>query len=137
MKTSALDYFNKRFVQKSQIEEGAVVWTVDAVSEENFAARGEKEDLRLVLFFKQSTQGLPLNYGNTVVMVNLYGEAPAEWTGKDVELFVDAEVIFDHQKVGGIRLRAPSGPAAPIAAEAGQAPKKMGDLSTLDNDLPF
>jgi hypothetical protein len=115
------------------------VWTVDHWAEENVAPAGRGEDPRLVVYFTQSEQGWPMNYANTVVMVNLYGEHPDSWVGRDIELYVDPDVEYDRQKVGGIRLRAPSGAAVKVdAAPKSTAPqKKIGDLSSLDNDLPF
>jgi hypothetical protein len=75
-------------------------------------------------FRADQVKPLILNNANWLTMEDAYGDDSDMWRGKPVEVYVDAGVMFAGKRVGGIRLRAPSGPSggANGSASNGRAP---------------
>jgi hypothetical protein len=84
--------------------------TIANVAERTLAAPGGHPRTKLVLYFKESAKGLPLNMANGNLLLEMTGtENPAQWPGTIVELYVDDAVIYAGKRVGGVRLRKPAG----------------------------
>ena len=58
-----------------------------------------------VMQFKDSEKVLVLNVSNWDSIEELYGPESDSWPGKQITLFVDADVRFGGKRVGGIRVR--------------------------------
>lgn len=69
--------------------------------------RGDKTQARPVLYFKEFEQGMILNATNNNILRALFGSDESdEWAGKQVELYVKADVEFAGKIMPGLRLRA-------------------------------
>lgn|SRR5262245_21145090 len=88
-------------------------WTLSEVAERTVTAPGRAPATKLVLSFKESLKGLPLNMSNGSLLAEITGtEDPSRWPGTEVELYVDENVVYAGKRVGGIRLRKPGGEQA-------------------------
>lgn len=104
-----------------------VVATIRACTPETFRARspGGAPDTRWILWFHEAQKGLRLNSTNIKILAQGFGETTEQWIGQRVRLYVDPNVQFGGQTVGGVRIQCPRSahPAAftqPQGAFAGQ-----------------
>lgn len=65
---------------------------------------GEKQERKLVVYFKEIEQGLVLNKTNGKMLVKNFGDETDAWVGQPVELYV-AEVEYQGETQLGIRIR--------------------------------
>ena len=100
-------YRNTKFIQKSEVEKGALV-TIDRITEENVAPEYQAEEIKYVIQFKEDYKSWApgIEVLETIKQIAGTGNVD-EWPGTELVLFVDPNVKFGHKKVGGIRCRAP------------------------------
>ena len=95
-----------------------IIVTIKTVALEDMPGDGHEK--RYALYFRELPKGLVLNATTIRVLAKAFGEDSDDWTGKKVTLYVDPNVSFKGQVVGGLRLR-PMKPAKPTtAAVAGE-----------------
>jgi hypothetical protein len=108
--------------------------------------RKNGKQMTAVLHF-QGSKSMILNKTNALVIGRLYGPDTAAWIGKPIEIYHDPNVMLGRDRVGGIRVRIPTGPraaagggtsaangATPKAAPA-PAPSPSAPPPTLDQRL--
>jgi len=101
------EMFPKNFLAKEDVT-NPVVATIRQVSQEEVAGDGGKE-LKAVIHWQGSNlKPMILNRGNADLLCSLYGDDSVVWHGRQVEIYVDPNVMFAGRRTGGIRLRAPS-----------------------------
>lgn len=91
------------------------------------------------------TRGVILNGTNWDSIVAITGEDDSDnWTGKQIVLYHDPNVMFGRQKIGGIRIRAPkqagpaSAPTAKPVAKPQPKPEPQDEPPPLsDDEIPF
>ena len=89
-----------KYFKSEEIEDdGDVHLKISGVSEEEV---GEAKELKWILHFSNSAQGLVLNKTNTSAIMALHGSETDDWTGKNVSIFVQPNVWKDKS---GIRVR--------------------------------
>lgn len=81
--------------------------TIKQVTQEEIKGEGGKE-LKNVIHFMGSVKSLILNKGNASILCDLFGDDSNQWHGEQIEIYVDANVMFGGKRVGGLRVRAPS-----------------------------
>jgi hypothetical protein len=106
---------SSKFLRKEDIEDDIVV-TAKHVSLEDMP--GDDGEKRWVLAFRELSKGLVLNTTTIRTLEKAYGGDTDGWAGKKVTLYVDPNVSFRGQVVGGLRLRPVKPKPAPAAAAA-------------------
>ena len=110
-----------------------VLLTIKECVEENVAKEGAPQDLKWCLYFQECEKPMVLNSTNGQIIAGFTGKDNTEdWVGQKVVLFHDPNVSFGGKLIGGIRCRAPRGPAAvkpatPVQAAAPALPAEEVD----------
>ena len=100
-------YRSTKFIQKSDVERGALV-TIDKITEENVAPEYQAEERKYVIHFKEDYKPWAPGIEVLEIIREIAGTGNVDdWSGTKLVLFVDPDVKFGRKKVGGIRCRAP------------------------------
>jgi hypothetical protein len=112
-----------KFLRKEDLDDELIV-TLKTVELEDMP--GDAHEQRWVLYFRELPKGLVLNTTTIRVLEKAYGPDSDDWTGKKAALYVDPNVSFKGQIVGGLRLRPmkPQKPAAAAVQMGAPKPKK-------------
>jgi hypothetical protein len=113
------EMISSKYLRKEDIDDDVVV-TCKATTLEDMPGDGGEQ--RWILHFRELPKGLVLNTTSIRVLEKAFGDHSDNWNGKRVQLYVDPNVQFKGQVVGGLRLRplkeakkAPLVPVAPVA----------------------
>lgn len=99
------------FLKKEDCDPPALL-TIDHVSQENVAKEGAQEEFKWCIHFKEVEKPMVLNSTNAQIIAKITGSDETEdWAGHKIVLYHDPGVSFGGKLVGGIRCRAPRGPA--------------------------
>ena len=116
------------YLKQSDFPQDYVV-TVRGVEKKNIAMDGKPADYKWLAKFAEFDKPMVLNTTNIQLMAKACdSEDTDDWIGKQVVVYVDENVSFGGELVGGLRVRkhkqtAPVAPrAAPRAALAGVGP---------------
>ena len=107
------EMIQSKFLRKDDVDDDVIV-TIKDVSLEDMP--GDSGEQRWVLAFRELPQGLVLNTTSIRVLEKAFGQDSDDWRGQKVSLYVDPNVSFKGQVVGGLRLR-PLKAKAPKAAQ--------------------
>lgn len=152
MKTSAM--MPSKYLKQSDFPEPQML-TISKVEMTNVAPQGQPRKARGVMFFERVEKGLVLNKGNLTRAEKALGsDETDDWVGKQIVVYVDPDVEFAGEIVGGIKLRAPrprpgngagshaAGSPATTPRPAQPAPpgysfKDDGGIAGMSEDIPF
>jgi hypothetical protein len=101
----------------------------------------DRED-KIVLYFKNMSQGLPLNATNGKRLARAFGDDTDAWSGKTIVLYLEP-TSYNGEECMGVRVRVPdAGEAVVKLAQAGgskgaAAVRAQAPLNTLDDEIPF
>lgn len=127
-------YRNTKWIQKSDVEKGALV-TIEKVTEENVAAEYQAEEIKYVIHFVEDYKAWAPGIETLEVISHIAGTGNVDdWPGTKLVLFVDPEVKFGRKKVGGIRCRAPRNQTEPDVPEPEQV---NAERVTTEDNIPF
>jgi hypothetical protein len=102
-------YSDGQYLKKEDVNPPQV-WTITDAKEQTVAAPGKEPKPKVVLFFDGTKKGLVLNIANGDVLYDMTGQVdPEEWIGQRVELYVDDNVNYAGKRMGGVRVRKPTG----------------------------
>jgi hypothetical protein len=90
---------------------------------------------RWVLHFHERDKGMVLNSTTIKVLEKAFGDDSDHWIGKRVKVYVDPNVSFQGQVVGGLRLMPPRVAQPAPSAPPPPAPTKGGD--EFGDEIPF
>ncbi len=107
------EMIQSKFLRKDDVDDDVIV-TIKDVSLEDMP--GDSGEQRWVLAFRELPKGLVLNTTSIRVLEKAFGQDSDDWRGQKVSLYVDPNVSFKGQVVGGLRLR-PLKAKAPKAAQ--------------------
>jgi hypothetical protein len=111
-----------KFLRKEDLEDGDdLIVTVKKIALEDMPGDGGEQ--RWACYFRELPKALVLNTTSIRVMEKAYGGDTDSWIGKKVALYVDPNVSFKGQVVGGLRLR----PVKPKPAAAAAAAEDFND----------
>lgn len=115
MKASAM--LESKYLKQSDVEEDTTV-TVRSLKRVNVARDDEEPEYRWTALFKEFEKPMVLNATNIKRMAKALGDDTDEWIGKQVVVYVDPDIEFGGNIVGGLRVRATKSKAsAPRNAE--------------------
>jgi hypothetical protein len=122
-----------KFLRKEDIDDDLIVTCKNVALED---MPGEAGEQRWVLMFRELPKGLVLNATTIRVLAKAYGDDTESWKGQKVSLYVDPNVSFRGQVVGGLRLRPLRGKGA-AAAVAKLAAVGGDDCEPFSDDIPY
>ena len=106
--------FPSRYLGKDDVPEPFVATIANVAQEQVNGDRGL--EIKAVMTFTNPTiKSLIVNNINWTTCESAYGGESDDWCGQAVEIYVDPNVMFGRERVGGVRLRIPgaSRPQAP------------------------
>lgn len=125
------EMIQSKFLRKEDIDDDLIV-TCKTVTLEDMPGDGDEK--RWVLSFRELPKAMVLNATTIRVLAKAFGEDSDSWTGKKVTLYVDPNVSFKGQVVGGLRLR----PIRPKAAGLAKlAATGTDDGEPFNDDIPY
>lgn len=126
---------SSNFLKKEDCNPPLLV-TIESVREENVAKEGAPEERKWCIFFKEMDKPMVLNSTNGQIIAGITGSPETDnWAGHKVVLYHDPNVQFAGKLVGGIRCRAPRGPATRPPAQP--APPPAAPPVDDASDAPF
>jgi hypothetical protein len=135
-----------KFLKQSDIGTGALM-TIESCDKHNVAKEGAEPEHKWCLSFEESDKPLVLNRTNIQLCERIFGSDDTdEWIGKKIVLYVDPNVSYAGELVGGIRVRAPkvkTNGAAPAVEKPKSTPKVAAPPPPAianelpDDDIPF
>lgn len=127
------DMKESKYLKKEDVGQGKLL-TINSLRQENVALESQPEELKYIMFFKEETKGVVMNWTNIQLCANATGsEDTDEWPGKQVVLYNDPNVSFAGKITGGIRIRAPRNQQPP----ADYPQLQPTGNNPLDDDIPF
>lgn len=115
---------DSKYLTRADCGPGILV-TITNCAEANVAMESQPPEMQWILYFKECQKGMVLKSTNGQMIAKiLNSENTDDWTGKQVVLYDDPNVVFAGKPVGGIRVRAPRiRPAAnPVQVPNPQSP---------------
>lgn len=139
------DMIESKYLKQSDVPEDVIV-TVAKIGKVNIAKEGDPAEEKWACKFREFQKPMLLNSTNIKLLEKACGSDDTDdWIGKEVILYVDENVSFGGQVVGGLRIRkqrqepAKKTPPAAAAAQPAGAPKAAGKtgFDDMDDDIPF
>ena len=124
-----------KYLKQSDVQDEALV-TIVKVGKANIAKEGEEPEYKWLIRFKEFTKPMVLNATNIKRLARACGsEETDEWTDKQAILYVDHDVEFAGNVVGGLRIRAATKTTTPTRRVPGK--EGGGTFDRMDDDVPF
>lgn len=124
MKVSSM--IESKYLKQSDVDDDINV-TVQGLKRVNVARDDEDPDYKWVCKFNEFEKPMVLNATNIKRMAKALGDDTDDWTGNQVTLYVDPDIEFGGNVVGGLRVRA-------IKSKAATKPRPTNDD---DSSVPF
>lgn len=133
------------YLKQADFPEDYVV-TVRAIERKNIAMDGKPADYKWLAHYEEFEKPMVLNSTNIQLMSKACGSDDTDdWIGKQVIVYVDENVSFGGELVGGLRIRKhkQAAPVAPKASPRAPAAKTAGGpppghpANGPDEDEPF
>lgn len=128
------EMIESKYLKQTDVEDEITV-TVEKVGKANVAKKGDEPEYKWLVRFKEFEKPMVLNSTNIKRLAKACdSDDTDEWTGKQVVLYVDPDVEFAGNIVGGLRIR-----AKPKATGVRQEPSKTagGKFDDMADDVPF
>ncbi len=112
------DAFPSLYLKGDDVKGRELTATIAAVKMEEIKAGDQTEgDTKPVLHFREADiKAMVLNVTNADAISEGYGDETDAWVGKTIVIYHDPSIKFAGKKVGGVRVRLPSGATQPAAA---------------------
>lgn len=122
-----------KYLKKEDVGQGKLL-TISRIAHENVALESQPEEMKYVLFFKEESKGMVLNWTNIQLVANVTDSDDTDnWVGKQIVAYNDPNVSFAGKITGGIRIRAPKQPSTKTESENPGAGMSDG----FDDSIPF
>ena len=105
------DMMPSKYLKQSDIPEPALV-TMQGIKNVDVSPNG-KGEMRWIMTFQELDKPMVLNSTNIKRVAKAHGDDSDFWTGKQMVIYVDEDVEYAGEIVGGLRLRAPKQKAQP------------------------
>jgi len=109
------EMIQSKFLRKEDVDDELIVTIKDVVLED---MPGDGDERRWCLQLKELPKAMVLNSTTIRVLEKAYGADTDAWRSQKVVLYVDPNVSFRGQVVGGLRLRPQKAKARPAKAPA-------------------
>lgn len=128
------DMIESKYLKQSDVDEEVLV-TVEKVGKGNIAKEGDEPEYKWMVRFKEFKKPMILNSTNIKRLAKACeSEDTDDWVGKQVTLYVDPDVEFAGNVVGGLRIK-----GTPIRGSRRVEPgQKTGNaMADMADDIPF
>ncbi len=126
------EMIESRYLKQSDVHDETVV-TIEKIGKANVAPKGEEQELKWLIRFEEFSKPMVLNNTNIKRLAKACGDDTDEWVGKQVILYVDPDVEFGGNVVGGLRVKSHK----PQGIKQIQPKQTGGKFDDLDDDIPF
>lgn len=128
------EMIESKYLKQSDLADDMVV-TVAKVGKANVAREGDEPEYKWLIRFNELPKPMVLNSTNIKRLAKACNSDDTdEWLGKKVVLYVDPDVEFAGNVVGGLRVRAHK--AAPVTRQVMPQPTG-GKFDDMADDVPF
>jgi len=129
------EMIESKYLKQSDVEDDIVV-TVEKVGKSNVARKDDDPEYKWLIRFAEFAKPMVLNATNIKRLAKACdSEDTDDWIGKQVVLFVDPDVEFAGNVVGGLRIRAHKEP--PRQVQQVQPKQTGGKFDDMPDDVPF
>lgn len=111
------DLIPSKYLKQSDVQ-GEVLVTVQGLKKVNVAREDDDPDYKFVIKFEEFDKPMVLNSTNIKRLGKALGDETDGWKGGQVTLYVDPDIEFGGNIVGGLRIRAAKAPAKPSVQNA-------------------
>ena len=128
------EMIESKYLKQSDVDEDRVV-TVEKVGKANVAPKGEEPEYKWLIRFTEFPKPMVLNSTNIKRLAKACASEDTDgWIGKQVVLYVDPDVEFAGNVVGGLRVRANK-----TSSQTRQVMPKQtgGQFDDMADDVPF
>lgn len=133
------DMIESKYLKQSDVDTETLV-TITGLKRVNVARDDEDPEYRWTVKYQEFPKPMVLNVTNLKRLGKALGDDTDEWIGKQVVLYVDPDIEFGGNVVGGLRVRAAKNPAARARKVAGESVdeinRKFQD-AVDDSSVPF
>lgn len=130
------EMLQSKYLKKEDIDDEIAV-TIENVGKVNIAKENEKPQWKYAMTFEELAKPLLLNSTNIKLAAKACDSQDSDyWIGKKIMLYVDENITFGNDIVGGLRIKAIKRKAATIAQQQTQQ-RKAASIEDLENDIPF
>ena len=132
------DMIESKYLKQSDVEDETTV-TVAGLKKVNVARDDEDPDYKWTIKFNEFAKPMVLNVTNLKRMAKALGDDTDDWIGNQVILFVDPDIEFGGNVVGGLRVKGMRKAHAGGAQAGAGKPKSERDINDEldDNSPPF
>ena len=135
------DMIESKYLKQSDIGSEEVPVTVKGIKKVNVARDDEDPEYRWTVSFMELPKPMVLNVTNLKRLAKALGDDTDGWIGNSVILYVDPDIEFGGNVVGGLRIKAmrTTAPAAKARAaiNTDDVNRKLRDAETPTDDIPF
>lgn len=130
------EMLESKYLKQSDIMDEAIV-TIRKVGKANIAKEGDEPEYKWLIRYDEFDKPMVLNKTNIKRLAKACESDDSDgWVGKRVRLYVDPDVEFGGETVGGLRISAQKIlPKSEKAAEVAEA--KKGHFDDMKDDIPF
>jgi hypothetical protein len=129
------EMIESKYLKQSDVADDTPV-TIVKVGRANVAREGDEPEYKWLIKFEEFKKPMVLNGTNIKRLARTCNSDDTDdWIGKKAILYVDPDVEFAGNVVGGLRVRAPKGAKDPNT-EAQIAAKK-NKFADMEDDIPF
>jgi hypothetical protein len=128
-----------KYLKQTDVNDDTVV-TVVKVGKANVAKEGEEPEYKWLIRFQEFPKPMVLNSTNIKRLARACDSNNTDdWTGKKVILYVDPDVEFGGNVVGGLRIRARKATNSGSASDPNVAAQlaSKGKFDDMSDDVPF
>jgi len=127
------EMIESKYLKQSDVDVEATV-TVFGVKKANVAREGDEPEYKWLIKFEEFHKPMVLNSTNIKRLARICGDDTDEWKGKKAVLYVDPDIEFGGNVVGGLRIR-----ALKQSPETKQVEGKSngGKFDKMADDIPF
>ena len=131
------EMLESKYLKQADVD-GEVPVTFKAIKRVNVARDDEEAEYKWTALFHEFDKPLVMNPTNLKRTAKALGDDTDDWIGNSMILYVDPDIEFGGNVVGGLRLRAARNPAAKAKAALSpdQINRKLRDAEPQD-DVPF
>lgn len=123
---------DSRYLKQSDID-GEQIVTIEKVGKLNIAKEGDEPEHKWAVRFVGVRKPMLLNATNIKRLAKAcQSEETDSWIGKKVTLYVDHDVEFGGNVVGGLRIK-----GTPVAAQPRTVPGKPVNGEEMSDDVPW
>lgn len=128
------EMIDSKYLKQSDVGEDTVV-TIVKVGKANVARKGDEPEYKWLVRFEEFEKPMVLNSTNIKRLAKACdSEDTDDWVGKKATLYVDPDVEFGGNIVGGLRIRAHKQQVEPRQVMPKPTGGKFDDMA---DDIPF